>query len=95
MANVVGETTRSRRGKRVSRIGTVVSDKGDKTIRVRFDYSVMHPKYGKHYERSTTLHTHDENNEARTGDKVEVMACRRISKMKCWRLVRVIRKASV
>jgi len=95
MADVAGETTRSGRGKRVSRIGTVVSDKGDKTIRVRFDYTVKHPKYGKYYERSTTLHTHDENNEARMGDRVEVMACRRISKMKCWRLVRVVRKSSV
>jgi len=95
MANVAGETTKSERGKRVSRIGTVASDKGDKTIRVRFDYTVKHPKYGKYYERSTTLHAHDENNEARVGDKVEVMACRRLSKTKCWRLVRVVRRASV
>lgn len=95
MANVVGETTKSERGKRVSRIGTVVSNKGDKTIRVRFDYTVKHPKYGKYYERSTTLHTHDEKNEAGLGDKVEVMACRRISKLKCWRLLRVVRRASV
>ena len=95
MANVAGETSKSERGKRVSRIGTVVSDKGDKTIRVRFDYSVRHPKYGKYYERSTTLYTHDESNEAHTGDKVEVMACRRLSKTKCWRLVKVLRRASV
>lgn len=95
MVNVAGKTSGSERGKRVSRIGTVISDKGDKTIRVRFDYSVKHPKYGKYYERSTTLHTHDENNEAHTGDKVEVMACRRISKTKCWRLVKVLRRASV
>jgi len=95
MANVAGEETRRERGKRVSRIGTVVSDKGDKTIRVRFDYTVRHPKYGKYYERSTTLHTHDEKNEARVGDKVEVMACRRVSKTKSWRLVRVLRRSSV
>ena len=95
MANVAVETTKSERGKRNSRIGTVVSDKGDKTIRVRFDYTVKHPKYGKYYERSTTLHTHDEKNEARLGDKVEVMACRRVSKTKCWRLVQVLRRAAV
>ncbi len=95
MANVASETTKSERGKRVSRIGTVISDKGDKTIRVRFDYSVKHPKYGKYYVRSTTLHSHDEKNEAHLGDKVEVMACRRVSKTKCWRLVQVLRRASV
>ena len=95
MANVASETTKSERRKRVSVIGTVISDKGDKSIRVRFDYSVKHPKYGKYYVRSTTLHTHDEKNEARLADRVEVMACRRVSKLKCWRLVRVVRKASV
>ena len=95
MANVAGETSKSERGKRVSRTGTVISDKGEKTIRVRFDYSVRHPKYGKYYERSTTLHTHDENNEAHTGDKVEGKASRRVSKTKSWRLVRVLRRAAV
>jgi len=80
------------RGKRDCRIGTVVSDKGDKTIKVRFDFSVRHPKYGKYYTRSTTMHTHDEKNEAKTGDLVEVVACRRLSKTKCWRLVKVVRR---
>ncbi len=79
------------RGKRERRVGTVVSDKGDKTIKVRFDYTVKHAKYGKYYKRSTTLHTHDEKNEAKIGDVVEVALCRRISKTKCWRLDRIIR----
>jgi len=82
------------RGKRECYVGTVVSDKGDKTIRVRHDYLVKHPKYGKYYRRSTTLHAHDEKSEAKAGDVVEVMACRRLSKMKCWRLTRVVRPAS-
>lgn len=92
----VPETTSARleRSKRERRSGTVVSDKSDKTIRVRFDYLVQHPKYGKYFRRSTTLHAHDEKNEARVGDVVEVMASRRLSKTKCWRLARVLRRAS-
>lgn len=82
------------RGHRATRVGTVVSDKRDKTIRVRFDFSVRHAKYGKYLRRSTTLHAHDEKNEAKEGDYVEVTACRRLSKTKAWRLTKVIRKGS-
>jgi small subunit ribosomal protein S17 len=82
------------RGERERRTGVVLSDKADKTIRVRFDFMVKHPKYGKFYKRSTTLHTHDEKNEAAAGDLVEVMACRRLSKTKCWTLAKILRKAS-
>ncbi len=81
----------SKRGKRECRVGTVVSDKGAKTIKVRYDFTVKHRMYGKYHKRSTTLHTHDENNEAKVGDVVEVMSCRRISKMKCWRLRQIVR----
>jgi len=83
------------RGKRDGRMGTVVSDKGDKTIRVRFDFIVKHPKYGKYSRRSTILAAHDEKNEAKAGDVVEVIACRRMSKTKCWRLTRVIEHRTV
>ncbi len=92
---VVGSQGVVGRGKRDTRVGKVVSDKGDKTIRVRFDYTVKHPKYGKYYRRSTSLHAHDEKNEARAGDVVEVMSCRRLSKNKCWRLMRVVRAAAI
>lgn len=91
----VGSKSMVDRGKRDTRVGTVVSDKGNKTIRVRFDYTVKHPKYGKYYRRSTSLHAHDETNEARMGDVVEVMSCRRLSKNKCWRLMRVVRAAPI
>ena len=84
----------SKRGQRDRRIGTVVSDKRDKTISVRFEYIVKHPMYGKYVRRSTTLQTHDEENRARSGDVVEVVACRRMSKTKCWRLERVVRSVS-
>jgi small subunit ribosomal protein S17 len=82
------------RAERDARLGTVISDKGDKTIRVRYDFMVKHDKYGKYYRRSTILATHDEKNEAKTGDVVEVVACRRMSKSKCWRLVRVVEQRS-
>lgn len=84
--------TKQKRGDRERRFGRVISDKADKTIRVRHEYSVKHKKYGKFIRRSTTLHTHDEKNEAREGDLVEVMACRPISKTKCWRLTRIIER---
>lgn len=82
------------RGKRDGRVGTVVSDKGDKTIKVRFDFIVKHPKYGKYCKRRAILHSHDEKNEAKVGDLVEITACRRISKTKCWRLIKIFRTAS-
>ncbi len=78
---------------RAKRVGTVVSDKGDKTIRVRFDFTVRHPKYGKYIRRSSVLHAHDGENQAKMGDVVEIMSCRPISKTKCWRLMRVVRAA--
>ena len=71
-------------------MGVVTSDKGDKTIRVVCDFSVKHPKYGKYMRRRTVLHAHDEKNEAKTGDRVELMVSRPISKTKFWRLVRVL-----
>lgn len=92
MATATMTDNQTTRGDRERRTGVVISDKGDKTIRVRFDYMVKHPKYGKYYKRSTTLHAHDEKNQAVTGDLVEVMACRRMSKTKCWALMRILRK---
>ena len=79
------------RGKRDRRVGVVVTDGRSKTIKVRFDFLVKHPKYHKLLKRHTTLHAHDERNEAKKGDVVEVVACRRLSKTKFWRLERVVR----
>ncbi len=83
------------RGKRRTMVGTVVSDKGDKTITVRLSFTRPHAKYGKLMRFRTTLYAHDEKNEARPGDLVEVEECRRYSKTKSWRLVRVMRQAPV
>jgi small subunit ribosomal protein S17 len=82
-----------KRAKRPTRLGVVTSDKRDKTIAVTVSYSVRHPKYGKHIRRRTVLHAHDEKNEAATGDRVEIVMCRPLSKSKCWRLLRIIERA--
>ncbi len=78
------------RNKRAMRVGMVVSDKGDKTITVECSRIMRHGKYGKYLRRRSKLHAHDANNEAKIGDRVEVASCRRLSKTKCWRLVRVV-----
>ena len=54
------------------------------------NYLVRHPKYGKYVRRRTSLHVHDERNEARVGDRVEIAECRPISKTKSWTLMRVV-----
>lgn len=74
--------------------GTVVSDKMDKSITVLIERRVKHPIYGKYMTRSTKLHVHDENNECRAGDKVEIVECRPVSKTKAWNLVRVVERAT-
>lgn len=81
------------RGHRRTQLGVVETDGRDKTIKVRIDRIVQHPKYGKYQRRRGSLHVHDEKNEARVGDQVEIAACRPLSKTKSWRLVRVIRAA--
>ena len=78
---------------RKTRVGTVVSDKMDKTIVVAIEDSVRHPLYKKTMKRTYKLKAHDENNECGIGDTVEVMETRPLSKDKRWRLVRIIEKA--
>ena len=73
--------------------GRVLSDKMDKTITVLVERSVKHPLYKKYIRRSTRLHVHDEDNESRTGDLVEITECRPLSKTKSWRLERVVSRA--
>jgi small subunit ribosomal protein S17 len=73
--------------------GVVASDKGDKTIKVVVNYQMKHPKYGKFLKRRTVLHAHDEKNEAREGDTVEIAECRPLSKTKHHRLLRIVSKA--
>jgi small subunit ribosomal protein S17 len=73
--------------------GTVVSNKMQKTITVAVERLVKHPKYGKYVRRTTKLLAHDEHNEGREGDLVDIAECRRLSSRKAWRLVRVVKRA--
>ena len=74
-------------------VGVVSSDKGNKSITVVVDFQTKHPKYGKYLRRRTTIHAHDEKNEAKQGDKVELAECRPLSKTKHHRLIRIVEKA--
>src|SRR4051794_15647432 len=73
--------------------GVVASDKGAKTIKVVVEYQTRHEKYGKYLKRRTVLHAHDETNDAKEGDRVEIAECRPISKTKHHRLLRVVERA--
>ena len=88
-----GQPAPSTRGRRKTEIGVVTSDKMTKTRRVEIDRLVPHPKYGKFLKRRTTLHAHDEKNDAKEGDKVEIAECRPMSKTKHHRLLRVVERA--
>lgn len=81
------------RNLRKTRLGSVISDKMDKTIVVAVVRKVKHPLYKKYVKLTKKLKAHDENNECNIGDYVEVAECRPISKDKCWRLVKIINKA--
>lgn len=75
--------------------GTVSSAKMQKTIVVEVGRKVRHPLYEKYVSRRTKLYAHDENGEARVGDVVEVTQTRPLSRLKRWRLLRVVQKAPV
>jgi small subunit ribosomal protein S17 len=75
------------------RQGVVVSDKADKTITVRIDVARRHRRYEKIVRSSTTLHAHDENNDAHEGDVVRVIESRPLSRSKRWKLVDVLERA--
>jgi len=73
--------------------GRVVSDKMNKTVTVVVERRVKHPLYGKVVTRSARYHAHDETNECKEGDLVEIAATRKLSKSKAWRVARVLEKA--
>ena len=81
------------RNLRKTRVGIVTSDKMNKTIVVSIVDNVKHPLYGKIVKRTYKLKAHDENNECKIGDRVNVMETRPLSKDKRWRLVEIIEKA--
>ncbi len=81
------------RNLRKTRVGTVVSDKMDKTVVVAITDSVKHPLYKKIIKRTVKFKAHDEKNECGIGDKVQIMETRPLSKDKRWRVTNIIEKA--
>ncbi|MCH8122219.1 MAG: 30S ribosomal protein S17 [Bacteroidetes bacterium] len=86
------QSTTERRSRK-ERIGTVVSNKMDKSVLVAIKRQIKHPIYGKFIKRTTKLMVHDEQNDAGEGDTVRIMETRPISKNKRWRLVEVLERA--
>ena len=85
--------TTAARPLRGTKVGVVVSDKRNKTRTVQVEFQVRHPKYGKYLKHNTRYHVHDEKNESKLGDRVEIANCRPISKTKTWRLVGVVQRS--
>jgi small subunit ribosomal protein S17 len=81
------------RGRRKTRVGTVVSDKMNKTVVVVVERRYAHPLYGKQVTRTKKYHAHDENNEYHPGDIVRIVETRPLSKLKRWRVVEAIERA--
>jgi small subunit ribosomal protein S17 len=73
--------------------GRVVSNKMDKTASVSVERLVKHPLYGKYIRRTTKLLAHDENNECRIGDTVNIAETRPLSKRKAWKVVEIVERA--
>jgi small subunit ribosomal protein S17 len=82
-----------KRNLRKERIGTVTSDKMEKSIVVAVERKVKHPKYGKFVKKTTKFVAHDENNDCNIGDTVKIMETRPLSKSKNWRLVEIVERA--
>lgn len=81
------------RNKRKVRVGTVISDKMDKTIVVQLERYVSHPFYKKKVKSTVKYKAHDELNDAKEGDRVRIMQTRPLSKTKDWRLVEIVERA--
>ena len=94
MAETTNPTNTAReRGTRKTRVGTVVSDKMQKTVVVAIERRFPHPLYGKMVTRTKRLKAHDEENAAKVGDRVRVMETRPLSKQKRWRVVEIVERA--
>jgi small subunit ribosomal protein S17 len=86
-------STHERHNRRKTLIGFVSSKMGDKSVKVTVPYKTPHPLYHKVINRKTVLHVHDEKNEAKIGDKIEVTETRPLSRLKRWRVIRVVEAA--
>ena len=86
-------TSTTERNQRRTLVGIVTRDKTSKTRRVDVERLVKHARYGKYIKKRTVCYVHDEKNETHVGDTVEIMETRPLSKLKCWRLLRILSKA--
>jgi len=93
MAENQNQATETERGRRKTRVGTVVSDKMDKTVVVKVERRYAHPLYGKQVTRTKKYHAHDENNDYHIGDTVRITETRPLSKQKRWRVSELIERA--
>ena len=89
----MSSATPGSRNTRKTQIGFVSSRSGDKSVKVTIAYKTPHPLYHKVVNRQTVLHVHDEKNETKVGDKVEVMETRPMSRLKRWRVVSIVQSA--
>ena len=91
--NASANTTQER-SQRKTRSGEVISTKMDKTVIVKTVTRVPHPRFGKIIKQVKKFHVHDENNEAKVGDRVAIMETRPLSKLKRWRLIELIKQVA-
>jgi small subunit ribosomal protein S17 len=92
---MTAEKAMDARGARKHKVGTVVSDRMEKTVVVRVERLVAHPVYKKYVKRRVTYKAHDEKNEYQVGDRVEIVETRPLSKDKRWRVSRLIERPAV
>ena len=92
-AEAKGAVVKGRRGNRVQKVGTVSSDKMQKTVVVRVDRQVLHPKYRRYVRRTSKFMAHDELG-ATIGDRVRIVETRPLSTRKRWRVVEIVQKAA-
>ncbi len=86
-------TAVAKRGPRQVKVGTVISDKMDKTVVVAVEKTVTHHLYKRFLKRTSKFYAHDDANECRVGDRVEIDSCRPLSKLKRWRVKRILQRA--
>ena len=86
------DTAQKKRGMARTLVGTVVSDKADKTVTVAVTRLVKHPRYGKYIRRTTKFHVHDPKGSVQLGDTVQIAQCRPVSKTKSWKVSKLINR---
>jgi small subunit ribosomal protein S17 len=86
--------TEKKSGRKAAKVGVVISDKMDKSVVVRVDRLTKHPLYKKYIRKRAKFMAHDEENKCRIGDTVEIVESRPLSKMKRWRVRRIIMKSA-